>query len=518
VPFEVDASASTDGPGGGGIVKYLTRFGDGTTETSSEPRASHVYRDADTYPVTVTVTNKKGRQATSAPVMVTAVAPAPEPTPEPIPEPIPEPTPDPVPEPVPTPDPVPDPEPIPEPVPEPTPTPDPIPEPTPVPAPGLATLTADPSAIQAGQSSLLTLTLPTADYHNIRINGQTPQFTSPGVCTLTVRPTINTLYQSSASNAAGVPYTSMPSVTVAVSGTVPPPDPTPVPDPGPTPVPPPTGSDGNAAFATLMARPETQFGYALRSAAGITPYIKYISGQSGTWTYDAAVDAARCTMFANMESAPQLYLPMYLAAAGQLVIIYEMKPSANWIKENGLGVHKHWNVLRTGNKIWFEPQTQYWSIAQGTVTPAGGTRLSRYRAYAGVEAPHSAPGTTGFTVTDGFGAINYDGDAVRPILSNYVAPREKWVRGMLVLDQSALNGYVQCSSWYCDETRDPVHVLDQAGIAMINTERPVTFDIEINTSSTRVGPEIYCWHRNVWIGRGVADPATLFASLGRPVP
>jgi outer membrane biosynthesis protein TonB len=161
VPFEVDASASTDGPGGGGIVKYLYRFGDGTTETSSEPRASHVYRDVDVYPVTVTVTNKKGRQATSAPVMVTAAAPVP----------VPEPTPEPIPDP--TPDPVPDPEPIPEPIPE--------PEPTPVPDPELATLTAAPSAIQAGQSALLTLTCPTSDYHNVFINATRPTLVSPGV-------------------------------------------------------------------------------------------------------------------------------------------------------------------------------------------------------------------------------------------------------------------------------------------------------------------------------------------------
>lgn len=89
--FTADASASVDGPGGGGLRKFVFDFGDGTVETSSNAIASHTYTDPDTYPVTVTVWNKKGRSAISAPISVQALteAPPPPPPPPPPPDPVP---------------------------------------------------------------------------------------------------------------------------------------------------------------------------------------------------------------------------------------------------------------------------------------------------------------------------------------------------------------------------------------------------------------------------------------------
>ena len=96
----------------------------------------------------------------------------------------------------------------------------------PPPPPPSPTLTADPNSITAGQSSTLTLTTPTNNYHNIFINGVRPScvYGSNVVCTMTVSPTVTTLYQSEAINGNGVPYT-MPSVTVTVTSPPPPPPP-----------------------------------------------------------------------------------------------------------------------------------------------------------------------------------------------------------------------------------------------------------------------------------------------------
>jgi len=75
VPFEVDASASTDGPGGGGITGYDFEFDDGTTEHTDQPQATHTYHQADgPYSVTVTVTNKKGRSSKSDPAIIEVIA------------------------------------------------------------------------------------------------------------------------------------------------------------------------------------------------------------------------------------------------------------------------------------------------------------------------------------------------------------------------------------------------------------------------------------------------------------
>ena len=79
----------------------------------------------------------------------------------------------------------------------------------------MVTLTAMPATVAPGEGSNLTLTLPTLDFHNLSINGLPPAGTGL-VRTLTVNPTVTTVYQSKATNTAGTPLT-MPAVTVAVA-------------------------------------------------------------------------------------------------------------------------------------------------------------------------------------------------------------------------------------------------------------------------------------------------------------
>ena len=103
--------------------------------------------------------------------------------------------------------------------------PPPLPPPPPPSSPpsGTATLTANPATIMSGQSSVLTMFLPTLDYHNIFINSVRPSCVQIGTtysCTLTVSPTTATTYQAMATNSAGTPYT-MPSATVTVNNAAP---------------------------------------------------------------------------------------------------------------------------------------------------------------------------------------------------------------------------------------------------------------------------------------------------------
>ena len=69
-PITFDGSASTDNNGlGGSIVSYLWDFGDGSTATTTTPTTTHTYTTAQTYQVTLTVTDSEG--GTSAPTSQT---------------------------------------------------------------------------------------------------------------------------------------------------------------------------------------------------------------------------------------------------------------------------------------------------------------------------------------------------------------------------------------------------------------------------------------------------------------
>src|SRR5688500_6148049 len=63
-----DASASFDNDGR--IVSYRWNFGDGRSETTSEPTARHHYGLAGTYGVTLTVTDDRGITGTKGPIDV----------------------------------------------------------------------------------------------------------------------------------------------------------------------------------------------------------------------------------------------------------------------------------------------------------------------------------------------------------------------------------------------------------------------------------------------------------------
>jgi predicted GH43/DUF377 family glycosyl hydrolase len=95
----------------------------------------------------------------------------------------------------------------------------PSPPPPPPPSQESATMTADPSTITQGETSVLTLTMPSTDYHNVFINGVRPAIScdaSSCTGTLAVSPSTTTTYQSMAEDANGNAY-AMPSATVTVT-------------------------------------------------------------------------------------------------------------------------------------------------------------------------------------------------------------------------------------------------------------------------------------------------------------
>ena len=65
VSFDAGASADQDSVNGGGIVRYQWSFGDGATESSSSPAASHAYSTPGTYRVVLVVTDDDGESAST---------------------------------------------------------------------------------------------------------------------------------------------------------------------------------------------------------------------------------------------------------------------------------------------------------------------------------------------------------------------------------------------------------------------------------------------------------------------
>src|SRR6185437_13180711 len=74
-----DGSASYDPAGPNQITEYHWSFGDGQSQTSSSPIASHVYQQVGFYPVSLTVTDASGRTSSAAtlPLPVAVVEPPP---------------------------------------------------------------------------------------------------------------------------------------------------------------------------------------------------------------------------------------------------------------------------------------------------------------------------------------------------------------------------------------------------------------------------------------------------------
>jgi subtilisin family serine protease len=93
------------------------------------------------------------------------------------------------------------------------------------PPPAWATLTASPSAILAGQSSVLSFTTTTTNAHSIKINGVSPAYSCNATScsgSLTVGPTVTTTYTLTAKTASGTPY---PGISTAVTVNQQPPGP-----------------------------------------------------------------------------------------------------------------------------------------------------------------------------------------------------------------------------------------------------------------------------------------------------
>jgi hypothetical protein len=73
ITFNASQSADPEATSGGGIAAYHWNFGDGQTATTTTPTATHAYSAKQTYNVTVSVTDKQGASATSAPVSFTVL-------------------------------------------------------------------------------------------------------------------------------------------------------------------------------------------------------------------------------------------------------------------------------------------------------------------------------------------------------------------------------------------------------------------------------------------------------------
>jgi hypothetical protein len=272
------------------------------------------------------------------------------------------------------------------------------------------------------------------------------------------------------------------------------------------------GDEGpNDFFEELAQRPETVFAYSLRTQAEVEQYT-HGDNDPALLRYDEEMDAARITLPADIPSAQQLWLPIHMAEAGQTVIVWDWRGSENWVYENGLRVHKMFQVRRQSDHIWLEPGSVY-------LPDAGGTRHSRVRIYAGV-GPDTFSPDGGFDFSDGFGDIHYDSDSIGPVHSNFTSPADTWVRLMLVIEQQPDDPWAHVWYYGAHEGHDPTPILLDAQISLPSDAgvegagRPHHFDFEVNTSATRTGPEVWCWGKNVVVMRGVDDPASL---LRRPV-
>jgi PKD repeat protein len=116
----LDPAASQPDSGPCAISGYNFAFGDGTSGVGGTVPTTHTYAVANTYQVTLQVTNQGGTLSSSQYVTVPAPVPTPTPSPTPGPTPTPSPTPSPTPGPTPTPTPSPSPTPSPTPCPSPT--------------------------------------------------------------------------------------------------------------------------------------------------------------------------------------------------------------------------------------------------------------------------------------------------------------------------------------------------------------------------------------------------------------
>jgi hypothetical protein len=272
------------------------------------------------------------------------------------------------------------------------------------------------------------------------------------------------------------------------------------------------GTEGpNDFFEELSRRPETVFAYSLRTQAEVEQYGRN-DGDPALLRYDEEMDATRFTLPPDVASARQVWLPIHMAEAGQTVIVWEWRGSDNWIYENGLRVHKLFQVRRHSDHIWLEPGSRY-------LPDGAGTLHSRVRAYVGV-GPDTFSPDGGFDFSDDFGDVHYDSDSIGPLHANFVSPIDTWVRLMLVIEQRPDDPWAHVWYYATHEGRDPTPILLDAQLALPSDDgvegagRPHHFDFEINTSGTRTGPEVWCWGKNVVVMRGVEDPASL---LRRPV-
>jgi len=269
-------------------------------------------------------------------------------------------------------------------------------------------------------------------------------------------------------------------------------------------------------YAARVGHPTCVFAYALTSDAEIRKYTRQTRNAYSPY-YDEAMHAMRISIPPGTQGgiSNQVWLPCYLADAGQLVFIWEEIDGPNWNENGGFTGWKYYQIRRNGDKIWFE-------IGAGPAADPYALGKSRVRQYARV-GPNTIMGN--YQVTDDYGTQRYNNDSIRSTETppaNYKSLLGKPTRHMIVATQDPADPTYVVFDYYASDPDHPcvqIHkgleltCADAAGAA--GQGRPRNFDWEINTSTNRPqpGPEACMWARYMTIHRGVPEPLELFQQI-----
>lgn len=269
-------------------------------------------------------------------------------------------------------------------------------------------------------------------------------------------------------------------------------------------------------FQSRAAHASCIYAYALTSDAEIAKYRRGAYDPYQPY-YDPQMHAMRISIEAGSGGSlkNQVWLPVKKSDPGQTVIIWEEIDGPNWNDKGGFTGWKYYQVRRNGDKIWFE-------VGGGGCPEPYAIGKSRVRQYS-VVGPNTILGN--YEVNDEYGTTQYNNDSVRSAInfpSNYKSTRGKPTRHMIVINQDPNDPtYCVFQYWATDPDHPPkaihdgieITCPDSAGVA--GQGRPQHFDFEINSSQSRPvpGPEACMWARYVTVHRGVSDPASLFQQI-----
>ena len=285
----------------------------------------------------------------------------------------------------------------------------------------------------------------------------------------------------------------------------------------PPPPPPPTG-EAHDYFEALSLRSDLIAAYALRTDPQITAYK--FGSYVDTVGYDPTVDACAFRWTAGGPlNQRQLRLPLGTVLGEKALIIWDSLfdsgfLTARYRKTDGstsrINGFKTYQVSRDdggSDRIWCEPQLRFIAYDHGEVG------LWSVRGYNTVYPPTTKGGSGADP-----GDYNYGGDALGPMLGEFLTKADIWTRFYLEIDETQVSPdgsrMARISFWIGDETRDPVQILSQAQMWSGSASHRL-FWIEWNTSTTgtMVAP-MTSYSRNVVMLRNLADPTSVFQ---RPV-